>query len=140
MRVIDRLKQNKGISLTDVVIGVLILMLFTGVLTSAYYTIYMHNLDIRCDAIAANLAITVAEDIDKMMYEEVTEDLNSTMRERYDGIPDEYEITINVEKKYRAEDTEQLSDSIKLVKININYNILDREKTYSIQKLKIKEM
>ena len=52
--------------MTDVVIGMLILIIFTGILTSSFYKIYSYNLLIRMNAIAVDYTIKILEDIDKM--------------------------------------------------------------------------
>ena len=111
----NKLKEDKAITLTDVVIGLAILILFTGILTSGFYQIYKYNANIRLDAIVVNYSISILENIDKLSYDEVTEELNENINQRYE-IPEEYTINIGVEK-YNKDDPEK-EDLIKRIKIH----------------------
>lgn len=129
--------QNKGISTIDIVIAIIILSLFVGVVGSLYYQIAYHNNAIRMNAMAVNYAVKIAENIDKITYEEVEETLNDTLKTEYD-ILDAFSASIEV-KKYNEEDLEK-EDIIKIVTIKIDYNFMDESKSYELIKLKIKEI
>ena len=132
----NKLKEDKAITLIDVIMGLAILLLFTGILTSGFYQIYKYNASIRLDAIVVNYSISILEDIDKLSYDEVTEDLNENINERYE-IPEEYKIELDVEK-YNKDHVER-EDLIKIVTLNIEYQGLDGIKTNTVRKLKIRE-
>ena len=131
-----KLKDSKAVTLTDVIIGLAILILFTGILTSGFYQIYRYNANIRLDAVAVNYSISILENIDKLTYDEVTEDLNENINETYE-IPEEYRVSLNVEK-YNKDNPEK-EDIIKIVTLNMEYEGIGQTKTYTVKKLKIKE-
>lgn len=130
------LKSNKGVTLTDVTVGLLILLLFTGILTTSFYNIYKHNVLIKFNAMAIDYTIKILEDTDRMSYEEVTNDINNTIKEKFD-IKDGFNIKVNVENYNKDDATKQ--DVIKIVTVTVNYKIAGEEYKYSVEKLKIKE-
>ena len=136
MNFFKKIKENKAATMTDVVVGILILILFTGILTSSFYQIYKHNISIRMNAIAVDYAIKILEDIDRIPYEEVTNDLNQTLAQDYD-IKNNYQAKIDV-TNYNKDDTTK-EDIIKIVTVTIDYNVLKEKQSYTVQKLKIKE-
>lgn len=131
-----KLKSNRGATLTDVVVGLLILILFTGILTTSFYNIYKHNVLIRVNAIATDYTIKILEDIDRMKYEEVTNDLNNTINEKF-YIKDGFNVKINVENYNKDDATKE--DIIKIVSVTVNYEVVGEAHNYSVEKLKIKE-
>lgn len=133
---IKNIKSNRGISMVDVVAAILILSMFVGVIGNLYYNIlYQSNL-IRYNAIAVYYSIKIAEDIDKMAYNEVTEDLNETLKEKY-SIPDFITMKLYVEDYKKDDPTKQ--DIIKTVRIEAQYKCFEDTRTYKISKLKISE-
>lgn len=137
MEFFKKAKSNKGVTMTDVVIGMLILIIFTGILTSSFYKIYSYNLLIRMNAIAVDYTIKILEDIDKMKYEDVTEDLNNTLIADY-NIMDNYDVSVKIENYNKDDETKK--DIIKIVTVDVKYDLKGDQKTYSVSKLKIKEM
>lgn len=129
-------KTNRGVTMTDVILAMIILSLFVGVISSLYYKIVYYNNSIRMNAMAVHYAIRIAEDTDKMTYEEVEETLNENIKANYD-LPDSFTANITV-KKYNEEDTSK-QDIIKIVTIKIDYNFMNETKSYELKKLKIKE-
>lgn len=132
----QNLKQNKGISMVDVIIAMIILSLFVGVIGNLYYQIALQNDILRMNAVAVYYTVKVAEGIDKMSYEEVTAELNNTLKQQYE-IPDMITISIDVENYNETDSSKE--DVIKTVKIEAKYTCLKEEQTYTIKKLKIKE-
>ena len=121
----------------DVVIGMLILCLFVGVIGGLFYQIGLNSKIMESNALATNYAIKIAEDIDKMAYDDVTNNLNSTLLTGY-NIQDNFSVNIDV-KNYNESDPSK-EDIIKIVEITVNYNIFDRDEIYKVKKLKIKEI
>ena len=70
------LKNKKGVTMMDLAIAVTILSVFTGIVGRLYVLIAQNNIIIRQNAIATYYVVRIAEDIDKMTYEEVTNALN----------------------------------------------------------------
>lgn len=134
---INKLKSNKAVIMSDVIIAIIILSLFVGVIGSLIYQVTKNNEKIRMNAIATDYVIKIAEDIDKMKYEDVTNDLNNNLTQIYD-INDKYQITLEVQN-YNEIDTSK-KDIIKIVKIQIQYTALGDTQEFTIKKLKIKEL
>ena len=132
-----KIRETRAATMTDVIMGVIILIMFTGILTTSFYNIYSHNISIRMSAIAVDYTIKILEDIDRMSYEEVTNNLNNTLSEKYD-IKENYTINLDIENYNKNDETKQ--DIIKIVKVTVKYKVADQEEEYTVKKLKIKEM
>lgn len=130
-------RENRAATMTDVIVGMIILIMFTGILTTSFYKMYMHNISIRMNAIAVDYAIKILEDVDRMTYEEVTNDLNNTLTQKY-TIKENYTINLEIEN-YNKDDLDK-QDIIKIVKVTVKYKVADQEQEYTVKKLKIKEM
>lgn len=137
MKNIKKIKSNKAMTMTDVVIGMLIIIIFTGILTSSFYQIYKYNISIKMNALALEYSIKILEDIDKMPYEEVNNQLNDSLKENY-KIREGYNAYIEI-KNYNEEDKTK-EDIIKIVTLTIKYKEIEKEQEYTVKKLKIKEL
>lgn len=133
---IKNLKANSGISMVDVIIAMLILCMFVGVIGNLYYQIAFQSNMIRYNAIAVYYTVKIVEHIDRISYEEVTDDLNNTLKEYYE-IPDLFNITVDVQN-YNETDTSK-KDIIKIVTIKTEYEVLGSPQVYEVKTLKIKE-
>lgn len=133
----NRLKSNKGISMTDIIVAIFILTMFVGLIGSIYYQIALNNGLIKMNAMAVYYGVKIAEDIDIMTYEEVTNDLNNLIKDNYD-ILKTFNIKIDV-NNYNSKDTSK-QDILKIVDINIEYTFLNKTENYKIKKLKVKEI
>lgn len=131
------LKQNKGMTMTDVIAAIIILCLFTGIIGNLYYQIVFNSNMIKLNSTAVYYVVKISEEIDKISYEEVTSELANTLKEKY-SIPDSYVITINVEN-YNKDDASK-EDIIKIVTIKAEYECFKEKRQYEIKKLKIKEI
>jgi hypothetical protein len=130
------MKNNKGASLVDVVVSILILSLFAGIIGSLFYQIGYYSNLAKYNALATHYAVKVAEDIDKMAYESVTNQLNTNIIPNY-NVRDGYEIRLDVRNYNDRDNTKQ--DILKIVTINVDYSFRGRTETYKIEKLKVKE-
>lgn len=133
----EKFKSNKAATIADVVVGILIMIIFTGILTNSFYRIYKHNISIRMNAIAIDYAVKILEYTDKISYEEVNNSLNNLLKEKY-NMNDNYIAYLEVENYNKDNETKE--DIIKIVTLTINYNVLNENQTYKVKKLKIKEM
>lgn len=132
-----RLKANNGISMADVIIAMIVLCLFVGVIGNLYYQIVLQSTRIRFNAVAVYYVVKIAEDLDRISYEEVTNQLNDTIKSTYE-IPDFITITLNVQNYNDTDSSKQ--DIIKIVTIIAEYQCLGDTKIYEVKKLKIKEI
>ena len=134
----QKIKSNKAMTMADIMIAVFILTMFVGVIGSLYYQIVLNSNLVRMNAFAVYYSIEIAENIDKIAYEQVTDALNATVKSDY-AIPDDYEVEIQV-NPYQKEDATQEEDIIKIVTIKVTYRCLDETRDYEIKKLKVKEI
>lgn len=132
------IKSNRGVSITDVVIALIILTIFTGVIGNLIYQIAYNNAALRVNAIAVDYAVKEAEYIDKIAYEDVQNSNEKITQINGEDVLDAFTVKLDVEDYKGNDETKQ--DIIKKVTITVNYNILKDEKSYKIEKLKIKEM
>ena len=135
---IKNIKSNRGVSITDVVIALIILTIFTGVIGNLIYQIAYNNAALRVNAIAVDYAVKEAEYIDKIAYEDVQTSNEKITQINGEDVLDAFTVKLDVEDYKGNDETKQ--DIIKKVTITVNYNILKDEKSYKIEKLKIKEM
>ena len=131
-----KLRSNKGISIADVIIAMLILSMFVGIIGSLYYKILYNSNLIRMNALAVHYSVKIAEEIDKMSYEEVEDTLNSSIKSKY-SIPDDFTVQIKVKKYNETDPTKR--DILKIVTIETDYQCLNEAKSYELMKLKVKE-
>ena len=134
----ENIKSNRGVSITDVVIALIILTIFTGVIGNLIYQIAYNNAALRVNAIAVDYAVKEAEYIDKIAYEDVQTSNEKITQINGKDVLDAFTVKLEVEDYKGNDETKQ--DIIKKVTITVNYNILKDEKSYKIEKLKIKEM
>jgi len=128
------LKSNKGFTMQDIAIALVIFMIFTGSISAMFYSVYKLNYDTRLTANATYYAMRILEDIDKIAYEEVNESLaNSYERD----LPNGYQLKLEI-TPYDPENN--ATDLIKKVKLTISYTFLNRTEEFVVQRLKIKEL
>ena len=136
-----KIKQNKGIGLSDAIIAVIILMIFTGVIVSVAYNIYLQSHFIKRNDEATNYIVEIFEHAQGLLYE----DVNSTKLVQY--INNKYDIAKAISGKYN-EGTENLSvytifinvqdkypDYIKQVDVTVMYKLGGKNKLVSMSTL-----
>lgn len=122
--------------MVDVIIAMIVLSLFVGVIGNLYYQIALQSNMVRINSVAVYYVVKIAEDLDRISYEEVRNELNDTIKATYQ-IPDLLTITLNVQN-YNENDSSK-EDIIKIVTIKAEYQCFEDTKVYEIKKLKIKE-
>ena len=131
------LKQNNGYSVADLVVAMLILIMFTGVIGSLYHQIVLNNSLVQMNALAVYYAVKVAEEVDKVSYNEVDSTFQNYIKSNY-NIPESFNILINVEN-YNKDNT-SIKDILKTVTIKVEYTCLNTTRNYELKKLKVKEI
>ena len=122
----------------DIAVSLIVLSLFAGLIASMFVEIFYQNISIRMNAMAVNYAIIILEDTDRLPYAEVTtENLMGNIRERY-LMSDNY--TANIEVTNYSDIDSTKADIIKIVKVTISYELQDESYSFTVEKLKIKEM
>lgn len=138
MKFLKKCKENKAIMGTDIVVSVVVLSLFAGIIAGMFSELFIQNISIRMNAMAVNYAIIILEDTDRLPYAEVTtENLMNNVQERY-YMSDNYTANIEVTKYSDIDSTKE--DLIKIVKVTISYQLQGQDYSYTVRKIKIKEM
>ena len=128
--------NNKGITGIDVTIAIIIIITFTGLISSLMFSIYKNALEIQASANADAYATIILEKVDEKAYEDVDENFVQTLIDN-----DEIEISDNYTIEMKIEPyTDYQYELIKKVNLTINYQVNSQEKTLNITKLKIKEI
>ena len=122
----------------DIVVSIVVLSLFAGIIAGMFAELFLQNISIRMNAMAVNYAIIILEDTDRLPYAEVTtENLMNNVQEKY-YMSDNYTANIEVTNYSDIDNTKE--DIIKIVKVTISYQLQDQDYSYTVQKIKIKEM
>ncbi len=138
MKFLKKCKENKAAMGVDIAVSLIVLSLFAGLIASMFVEIFYQNISIRMNAMAVNYAIIILEDTDRLPYAEVTtENLMGNIRERY-LMSDNY--TANIEVTNYSDIDSTKADIIKIVKVTISYELQDENYSFTVEKLKIKEM
>jgi len=135
MKFIKKIKSNKGVSLADVAIAIIVIMILGATIANMFYQLYYNVSMVRLNASAINCAVNILEDIDRLPYEQI--DNNLLTKKDYD-VSDNFDILIDV-KKY-SEENPGKEDIIKIVTLTINYELLGDTEQIIFKKLKIKEL
>ena len=131
------MKNNRGVTLTDVILGIIILSLFVGVIGNLFYQIIFNTNLIRFNAVATFYGVRIAEEIDKMSYEIVSNsNILGFINQNFE-IPEGFSIDINI-SNYNKNDESKL-DILKIANIKVNYSLMNTDFDYQIEKLKVKE-
>ena len=133
---ITKLKSNKGFTLQDVVVAIIIIFIFVGVVASLFIVIYKVESETKVDVVAMLVVVQAMERIDKLGYNEVQEStlssVISTMRTDF-SIPESFNISMRIIP-------DSLTDElVKTVEFKLNYHIFTRDRNIVIRTLKIKE-
>lgn len=127
-----KLKSNKGFTLQDVAIAIVILVLFTGLICGLYTSIYKIQAQTKLNSTATLYAIRILENIDKISYDEVNETQIPKWKTEY-AIPDGMKIELAT-SQYNTENT------IKKVILKISYEFSGKTETLLLEKYKAKEI
>ncbi len=135
------LRQNKGIGLADAIIAVVILMVFTGIIVSISYNIYIGSNFIKRNEQATNYIVELFEYAQGLVYENLDsqvmidyinnkyENAKAIQGEYIEGAEKQaaYTIFINV--------TDEYPNYIKKIDITVMYKLGKKSKTVNMQTL-----
>lgn len=130
------IKSDYGFTMTDLVIALIIFLIFSGLVVTAFYSSYVTNAKMKITASATNYAIQILEDIDKITYDEVKNEMEDMYRNKF-SIPDGYSLKIEVSNYNEGN---QKEDLIKNVTLIIAYKVVGDTEKIVINKIKVKEM
>ena len=131
------IKSEKGFTMEDLTIALLIITLFVGVISTMMYKVYKVNLKTDLTSQMVIYAVQILEDIDKIAYEEVKPELADIYNSKF-SIPQGY--TIDIQVSNYGEGISNVKDLIKIVKLNISYTFSGEKEEFTVTRLKIKEI
>lgn len=156
MKFYKNIKSEKGITGIDITISILMIAIFTAIVATLSYNIYVTSVTQKRTAVASNYLIDIFEYIDKIDYESVTEDniisefqtlihgsdtskniISIKKSEATEELKTPYRVEITVENY--NDTAEGKEDIIKTVTLKIKYNVAKKEEMIQIKRLKLRE-
>lgn len=130
-KIVKKLKSNKGFTMQDVIVGIVILTIFAGTIAGSYLAIYKIQVQTQLTAVATLYGIQILENIDRIAYEDVKNGMEDSYKQAY-GISDKMGLKIEVSQH----DDE---NNLKRIKLTLTYQIAGNTEELVLEKLKIKE-
>jgi Tfp pilus assembly protein PilE len=131
-------KLNRGFTTIDIAIGVVIIMVFTSIITTLFYNFYITTTSRNRNAMATNCLIDVIEQVKIMNYDEVNNDSVNTVIENLindKSIPNGYTVTSDVTKYNSTQGNTDKIDVIKILKVTLKYSVGNKEEKVEISTL-----
>lgn len=158
---IERLKNNNGFAASDALIAVLIIALFTGIIASLLYNIYLSNASLKRMSKANGYIVDMFEYIDKIYYEDVNKDnlityFNNKYYYQEDGATPKqnvevmagndittlntpFKVIINVQNYNEIEGNEDKLDLVKQITMSVTYKLGGKDQTVEMKRIKSRE-
>ena len=143
---LELIREEKGIVVTDAIIAILIIMLFTGLITSLISKIMIEKMKIKMNSQQMTFVTQIFEHIEKMEYNEVTEEnvinyINSIEPTKIsagtslDNLTTANKIKVKVEK-YETTEENPGFDLVKIVTLTIQNELDNKQYTTEISRIK----
>lgn len=130
----EKIIRNKGFTMADVVISIVIIIIFVSIITTLFYNFYLSTSAKNRNAIALNCIIDVIEQAKMLNYDELEqtkiEELLGTLKSNK-TIPNGYEVNAELQKYNELDSNTDKKDLIKILKVKIQY--LVGQKTEKIE-------
>ena len=154
------LKDNKGLAASDGLLALLIVTLFTGIIATLIFSIYVSNTSLKRMSIANSYLVDVLEYVDSLYYDELTvekiqenpkyealqELTGDDLEEPEEGTQRVWRLKGEVEKGYildiimdKYAPEENTLDLVRKITVRVNYSIGNRNQNIEIVKLKSRE-
>lgn len=138
------LKSNKGITGADAVLGVALAILFSGIIATLSYNIYVTSSSLKRSSKALEYITSTFEYVATQYYDNVTED---NIKEYINNLDEK--ISINEGTPYKAQvsvtnynqmegNTDKL-DLVKEITMSVTYKLGDKDQTIEIKTAKSRE-
>lgn len=147
-----KFKKNNGFAASDALIAIVIITIFTGLISTISYNIYLSNASLKRMSKANNYIIDVFEHVDKMYYEDVNEEnLTAYVNEKYKNeevqavnseeteVQTPFKFVIKVQKYSEMSGNEGKLDLVKEITATIKYKLGNREQIITMKKSKNRE-
>lgn len=156
-----KVKSQKGFAASDALIAVLIIALFTGIIATISYNIYLANSSIKRTSKATGYFVDMFEYIDKSNYDDVTlenlttyfnkkyyydensnnpkKDADAKIQEGNEEINTPYKVQLIVQKYNETENNQNKLDLVKEITMTVTFKIGNKEQTIEMKKIKSRE-
>ena len=148
-------KDQKGIAGADALIAVLLIALFSGLIATISYNIFISNSSINRMSKATSYIVDVFEYVDKIYYDDVTKDniVNYFNSKYYTGDRSEvkmkstteetvntpYVAEINVTKYNQTEGNSGKLDLVEEITMRVTYKLGSKEQKVEMKKIKARD-
>lgn len=122
--------DQRGVTSTDIIVAVAIIVLFVSVITTSFYNYYKSIQSKNRVTIATNIVIDVIENVEMLPYDEVNqENVNNVIDTlKKDGtILEQYTVTASIQNYNETEGNTDKKDLIKILKVKVVYGENDIE-------------
>ena len=139
------LKSNKGITGADAVLGVALAILFSGIIATLSYNIYVTSNSLKRSSKALEYITSTFEYVATQYYDNVTEDnIKGYINNKLDGNisiegTTKYVATVNITKYNQIEGNEDKLDLVKEITMSVTYKLGDKDQTIEIKTAKSRE-
>jgi len=154
----DKLRDQKGFAASDALIAVLIIVLFSGLIATISYNIYISNSSIKRMSKATNYIVDVFEYIEQVSYDDVTKEKITTyfnkkyyyqedgttpksnaevkMKETNEDINTPYKAEINIVKYNETEGNTEKLDLVKEITMTVRYKLGNKDQEITMTRNK----
>ena len=162
---IKKLKKSNGFAASDALIAVLIITLFTGIIATIIYNIYLSNSSIKRMGTATAYITNIFEYVDKAYYNDISvsgletyinnnqdifvtsdnkvnissNDTNETSKSIGDSDNPPYTIDIYIEYYNKTQGNEDKLDLVKQLTVTVTYKLSNKDQTIIITRVKSRE-
>jgi hypothetical protein len=135
------LKNQKGVTIADLTISIILISIFTGVIANLMYNNYSMSLDVQRTANADAYATIIMEKVDEKAFDSIDVNFVTTLKDNEEiEVDDDYDIQFVV---YDINDNSKMVNGqqiFKYVSVSVTYGDNDRtKKTIMLQKIKVRE-
>jgi len=158
---IKKIKESKGFAASDALIAILIITLFTGIIASLLYNIYLSNASLKRMSKANGYIIDVFEYLDKIYYDEVSqnslisyfnkkyyyeedgstpkEDAEVMAKDNETNINTPFKVIINIQNYNETEGNAGKLDLVKEITMTVKYKLGKKDQEITIKRIKARE-
>lgn len=138
------LKSNKGITGADAVLGVALAILFSGIIATLSYNIYVTSSSLKRSSKALEYITSTFEYVATQYYDNVTED---NIKEYINNLDEKistnegkpYKAQVSVTKYNQIEGNTDKLDLVKEIIMSVTYKLGDKDQTIEIKTAKSRE-
>lgn len=117
--------DQRGVTQTDIVISIIIIILFVSVITTSFYNYYKSIQSKNRVTIATNIAIDVIENVEMMDYDQINNESINTLIEKLKSegtIMKPYTVTANIQNYNETEGNTNKKNLIKILNVKVIFS------------------